>query len=109
MEVDVRIDLSPEQLSLIEKFLRSYIPDTLVWAFGSRVKFTAKPSSDLDLVAFIGEDQKTRFSELKEALDESDLPFRVDMHSWNDLPERFRKNIEKEHVVLQGGMRKAFR
>ncbi len=102
MEVDIRIDLSPDQLRLVREFLHSYIPDTLVWAFGSRVKFTAKPSSDLDLVAFICEEQKSRFSELKEAFDESNVPFRVDLHSWNDLPESFRRNIEKEHVVLHG-------
>ena len=55
------------------------------------------------LVAFIREEQKARFSELKEALEESNVPFRVDLHSWNDLPEGFHRNIRQEYAVLQDG------
>lgn len=101
MEIALHIQLSEKHLSMIRDLLHTYIPNTLVWAFGSRVKFTAKPSSDLDLVAFIGKEQQMRFSELKEALDESNVPFRVDLHSWNDLPESFKRTIEKEYAVLQ--------
>lgn len=103
MEVAITIDISPQHLSIIRGLLHEYIPDAAVWAFGSRVKFTAKPSSDLDLVAFIREEQKARFSELKEALEESNVPFRVDLHSWNDLPEGFHRNIRQEYAVLQDG------
>ena len=81
--------------------LQKYLPNTLVWAFGSRVKFTANTNSDLDLVAFITEKQKLSFSLLKEAFAESNLPFKVDLHDWNDLPENFKKNIESSFLVLQ--------
>ncbi len=81
--------------------LQQFLPNTLVWAFGSRVKFTAKPTSDLDLVAFINEAQKMNFSLLKDALAESDLPFRVDLHDWNEIPENFKRNIESSFVVIQ--------
>lgn len=103
MEVAIHIDISPQHLSIIRDLLHKYIPDTAVWAFGSRVKFTAKPSSDLDLVAFIREEQKLRFSELKEALEESNVPFRVDLHIWNDLPDSFQRTIRREYAVLQVG------
>ena len=101
MEVAIHIDISPQHLSIIRDLLHKYIPDTAVWAFGSRVKFTAKPSSDLDLVAFIREEQKSRFSELKEALEESNVPFRIDLHSWNELPDVFKHTIEQEYAVVQ--------
>ena len=26
-----------------------------------------------------------------------DIPFIVDLHVWDEIPERFRHNIEKEH------------
>lgn len=103
MGAAVNIVISPRHLAVIRDLLHKYIPDTPVWAFGSRVKFAAKPSSDLDLVAFIREEQKSRFSELKEALEESSVPFRVDLHSWNDLPDNFQRAIRREYAVLQDG------
>ena len=39
-------------------------------------------------------------AELREAFDESSLPFRVDLFVWDDVPQDFRKRIETEHVVL---------
>ena len=32
--------------------------------------------------------------------EESNLPFRVDLFVWDDVPEQFRKRIEAEYVVL---------
>jgi len=81
--------------------LRRYIPGVAVWAYGSRVKWTARPNSDLDLVAFTTPEQQPLVSELKEALAESDLPFPVDFHVWDEVPERFHEIIRKEYVVLQ--------
>lgn len=97
----IKIDINAKDLKTLLALLLQYLPNTLVWAFGSRVKFTAKPTSDLDLVAFITGKQKMSFSLLKEALAESSLPFRVDLHDWNDIPENFRKNIEDSYLVIQ--------
>jgi type I restriction enzyme S subunit len=97
----MKIDLTVKQRKIILSLLNSYLPSTKVWAFGSRVKFTSKPESDLDLTAFITPEQKTNLSSLKEAFDDSDLPFRVDVHDWYSIPDKFKKNIEKQYVVLQ--------
>ncbi len=97
----IKIDLTSQDLLILQTLLNHYLPNTLVWAFGSRVKFTAKPTSDLDLVAFINKDKEINFFDLKEALEESDLPFRVDLHNWYDLPETFHKNIENSFEVIQ--------
>ena len=104
----IRIDIKEKDLKILLALLQQFLPNTLVWAFGSRVKFTAKPTSDLDLVAFINEAQKMSFSLLKDALAESDLPFRVDLHDWNDIPENFKKNIEGSFVVIQNEKVKEF-
>jgi hypothetical protein len=37
---------------------------------------------------------------LREALEESNLPFRVDLFAWDEVPESFKANIEKESVCL---------
>lgn len=95
------IDITVGQRKTLLALLRRYIPGVAVWAYGSRVKWTARPNSDLDLVAFTTPEQQPLVSELKDALAESDLPFLVDFHVWGDVPERFHEIIRKEYVVLQ--------
>ncbi len=97
----MKIDITAEQKTILENLLQTFLPGTTVWAFGSRVKFTSRPASDLDLAAFIQPDQKTNLYALKEALEESDLPFRVEVHDWDNLPQIFKMNIEKEYVVIR--------
>ncbi|MBJ6800555.1 nucleotidyltransferase domain-containing protein [Geomonas sp. Red259] len=94
------MDITPDQRESVLTLLSSYIPDTEVWAYGSRVKGTSRPASDLDLVLFIGRAQRERVTALKEAFEESSLPFRVDVMVWDEVPENFRKNILDHYVVL---------
>jgi type I restriction enzyme S subunit len=100
MGIGTKIDITVKQKKLIILLINRYLPKTTVWAFGSRVKFTSRPESDLDLVAFIKPEQKSDLSDLKETFEESDLPFRVDILDWNRIPESFKKNIAKGYVVL---------
>ena len=100
MAVTPAIDLSAGQRRTVLALLSRYLPNTAVWAYGSRVKWTSRPASDLDLVAFAEPEQAACVAELREAFDDSDLPFRVDLFVWDDVPSGFRKRIEAEHVVL---------
>ena len=95
------IDITTEQRKTLLALLRRFIPGVVVWAYGSRVKWTARINSDLDLVVFATPVQRSMVSELKEALAESDLPFLVDLHIWEDVPERFHEIIRKEYGVVQ--------
>ena len=95
------IDLSITDLAIINNLLATYLPHTEIWAYGSRVSGTAKPYSDLDLIAFSHSDQISQIYKLKEQFEESDLPFRVDLFVWSDLPKEFQKEIEENHQVLQ--------
>ena len=95
------IDLTAAQRKEVAALLKRYLPDTEVWAYGSRVKFTAKPHSDLDMVAFASKEQSQAVANLREAFEESYLPFRVDLFVWDEVPEEFRKNIEEARVVVQ--------
>ena len=94
------IDISVGDHKLVLGLLKQHLPNVAVWAYGSRVKWTARPQSDLDLVAFPSCEQKAAVFNLREALEESSLPFPVDLFIWDELPESFRKRIEAEHVVL---------
>ena len=100
MAVTPAIDLTAVQRQTVLTLLSRYLPDTTVWAYGSRVKWTSHPASDLDLVAFATPSQSAQLAELREAFDDSNLSFRVDLFAWDDVPEDFRKRIERERVVL---------
>lgn len=94
------IDLTPNQRRAVLRLIQACLPDTEVWAYGSRVKRTSRPSSDLDLIALAGARQRQQVSDLREAFEESDLPFRVDVLVWDEVPDSFREEIERERVVL---------
>jgi len=97
-----RIDISPESWQVVRDLLRRHVPDRAVWAFGSRAKRTAKAFSDLDLVV-VGEETLgiDRMATLREAFQDSVLPFKVDIVDWALAEEQFRKTIEESRVLLQ--------
>jgi len=94
------IDVEPKHLKVLLGLLQSHLPGVAVWAFGSRVKWTSRPDSDLDLVVFAKPEQSGKVHALKEALEESSLPFRVDVLVWDVISEAFHDNIRKEYVEL---------
>ena len=98
------IDITAEQREKILSLLARHLPETTAWAYGSRVKQKSHPTSDLDLVVFATPEQRRQVGDLWEAFEESDLPFRVDLFVWDEIPEGFRKRIEAEHVVLVEGI-----
>lgn len=96
------IDLNPHDLDIVRAILMKFVPDREVWAFGSRVKWTAKPFSDLDL-AIVGDQPlpNSVIADLTEAFDESELPIKVDVVDWATTSESFRKIIQTDKVVVQ--------
>ncbi len=95
------VDLTVSQLKTVRSLLERYLPGLAVWAYGSRVKWTSRPESDLDMVVFADTSYKMCVSALREAFEESNLPFRVDLFVWDEVPQKFRKTIEAEHIVIQ--------
>ena len=100
MGVDEAIDITAAERKTVLDLLDRHLPDTTAWVYGSRVKWTSRPQSDLDLVVFPTPAQRGRVGDLREAFDESDLPFRVDLFVWDDVPASFRTRIDAEHVTL---------
>ena len=96
------LDMTEEQFAEVMRLLAFHLPSVEVWAYGSRATFKAKPHSDLDLVAFSTKEQRENIYDLREAFEESILPFRVDLFVWDDIPDHFKGNILSERVVLLG-------
>ena len=96
------IDLRPHHLETVRQILAHYVPQCEVRAFGSRANWTAKDYSDLDLVVVAsGKLSEDTLRHLKEAFEESELPFRVDVLDWQATSPQFQKVIEKQYEVLQ--------
>ncbi|MBF0097888.1 MAG: nucleotidyltransferase domain-containing protein [Magnetococcales bacterium] len=96
------IDIRPDHLQIVLDILKKHVPNHEVWAFGSRVKWTAKEYSDLDLCVI--SDQPLGCGVKGDLLDdfsESDLPWKVDVVDWATTSESFRKIVEREKVVVQ--------
>jgi type I restriction enzyme, S subunit len=97
----MKINIEPRHLKIVKEILFKFIPDTEVWAFGSRVKFTNTEYSDLDLV--INGEKKQSLStmaKLEEAFEESDLPFEVDILDYCSIAEHLKKEINKKYMKL---------
>lgn len=95
------LDLRPQELALVRAILRRRLPDSQVWAFGSRVSGRAKPHSDLDLAIVSSSPVPlATLAEIEEDFSESDLPFRVDLVDWATAPKRFRVRIGRCYEVL---------
>ena len=74
-----------------------------VWAYGSRVNGDAHEGSGLDLVIRTPNLEKLPlniFLDLKEKIQESNIPIVVELFDWTRLPVSFHKNILAKHEVL---------
>ena len=91
------IAVSTAELTIVRQILQTHVPECEVRAFGSRVRGTHKPHSDLDLVV-IGAARLPvpRLGLLQEAFRDSTLPFRVDVLDWHAIPASF-------HTVIDAG------
>ena len=96
------IDLSPDNLRIVQCILNRFVPDREVWGFGSRAKWTAKSYSDLD-IAILGDEPLSIevMAKLNEAFRDSALPFRVDVVDWMVTSPSFRKIIEADKILIQ--------
>ncbi len=90
--------IRPQDRDTLIRLLKTHLPNTEIWAFGSRVTGKAHPGSDLDLVAMSDDEQAIFLAQ--EALENSMLPFRVDLLSWSSLPTTMQKTIRQHHEVL---------
>lgn len=96
------IVIEPHQWQELSAILRTHLPGRTVWAFGSRATGQRlKRFSDLDLVIGGEELPRREAAMLEEALDESRLPFKVDIVQLALLTPDFRARIEPDMVPVQ--------
>ncbi len=96
------LELPTKYLLILQRILTDLAPQAEVWAYGSRVTGRAHEGSDLDLVVrYPMGAERSSLTALGAALSDSDIPILVDVHDWDRIPQEFRSEIEKAHVVIQ--------
>ena len=99
-----RLDLPDSWRRQIEALLAEHVPEAEVWAYGSRVTGRNHEASDLDLV-LRGPNLEPvptgQLSDLRDALDESDIPILVQFHDWPSLPPSFHPEIKRQYVRIR--------
>lgn len=98
------VDISPVHREIVEGVLRERLPeDVKVWVFGSRADWTTKDSSDLDL-ALEGESKLSAevLGRLKDAFEDSELPYTVDVVDLHQVEDPFKQIIESQRVRFKG-------
>lgn len=97
------IRLTDRQKEIVQNILKSSIKHGEVWAFGSRVDESkiVKKFSDLDLT-FRGSPELSviELENIKELFSASDLPFKVDICNFNDLPSAIQTSIISKHTAI---------
>lgn len=95
------MDIQPGHLDLVRDILATHLPHAEVWAFGSRVSGPAKPFSDLDLAVVSGSCPDPALTDTRQAFEDSDLPYKVDLVRFADLPPTLQAGIQARHEVIQ--------
>ncbi len=95
------VDLRPDHLAIVRAILRAEVPFAEVWVFGSRARWTARDTSDLDLLLEVEEPiPLVDLQRLGRAFEDSYLPFSVDLLDGHRIEEDFRALILAERVLL---------
>lgn len=94
--------LKPEHLNILYDSLEeslSEFPDVRVWLFGSRAKGNYKANSDVDLtISSRSPKAKAALTKLRSVLEDSDLPYTVDVVWWGDMAKSFLPDVKKTRI-----------
>ena len=93
-------DLDPRYKDMILRAMEYHFPGTKVMLFGSRARGTNHPGSDIDIAIDAG--KKADLHEIMRArltLENTDIPFNMDLVDINRVPPELREAILKEGIV----------
>lgn len=100
-ELARRVAVPVDHLRVLLEQIELYVPTATVWAFGSRVKGTHLPTSDLDLAVHCDKQTARKaLPKLSDAFEETDLPFKVQVLDFNRLPTYMQENIKEKFVEI---------
>lgn len=96
------LDVEPRHLEIIKKVFKKIVPDANFFVFGSRAKGCAKPYSDLDVALDLNGKRcgLPMLAKLKFELEETTIPYNIDIVDLNEISDEFKNNIKNDLVKL---------
>ena len=73
-----------------------------VYLFGSRAAGNETETSDLDIAVSAAEDVSNELSLAREMIEESNIPFLVDLVDLRDVPEVLVRRVREEGILIWG-------
>ena len=101
--MDTRRMLDTKTIDFLKKTLRLYISDGRykTFIFGSRATQTNRKYSDIDLgISGPVPLSSKQYIQIKDALEESDLPYKVDVVDFSEVSEEFKKVALRSTIRL---------
>ncbi len=96
------IDAPAAAVTTVLNTLSRHVPDREIRVMGSRAEGRGKPFSDLDLVVMGDQPLSLRArGELRDAFDESNLPFAIDIIEWASSSAAFRRVIAERAQLFR--------
>lgn len=94
------LNVKQEYLNELKNIFSNYCPKAEIWAYGSRLTNDCHSGSDLDLTVKTFNDENKYLYELKELLNDSDIPFLIDINIFDNLLQSFQDEILKNYVKI---------
>ncbi len=88
--------MSDHDIKILVTIITQQLPHAKIYVFGSRARGDFRPESDIDIALDNGKKiDPPIVSQIKEAIEESTIPFTVDLVDLQALSENFKRQILK--------------
>ena len=94
------IDIKEEYLCELIEIFEKYCPNAEIWAYGSRIKNTSHSGSDLNLTVKSFNESGKSIGKIREILNDSDIPFLIEIQEFDKLPKSFQDEILKQYIRI---------
>lgn len=82
---------------ILVTIIKKHLPHAQVYLFGSRARGDYTAESDIDIAIDLGKEiDSSLLSQIKEEIEESTIPFTVDIVDLHTISDNFKKQILKD-------------
>lgn len=71
-----------------------------IFAFGSRARGDHRAHSDIDIMVVSDEDLSRPISQIREKMEKSNFPYKVDIVSYSEFANSFKENYEIDKIEI---------
>jgi uncharacterized protein len=92
--------LNPKYKDELIAIIKKHLPECRIYLFGSQARETSTQGSDIDLAIDCGATAPQRLmSQIREDIEESNIPYFVDVVDFCEASDTFKEQIIKDMVV----------